>query len=101
MNRYWFLKLLNHLSIWYDFSKFPCLVVKTVFKFYSLLSPPLANFPFWKWRPASIYLQGGKPVYAESLCSKDKNNFWRIFLSMLGSPQIFIFFCATQFMQSA
>jgi len=67
MNRYWFLKLLEHLSICYDFLNFSYLIEKTAFKFYCLLSPPLVNFPFLNWYPAYIFLRGAKSVYAESL----------------------------------
>jgi len=93
MNRYWFLNFLKHLSICYDLLKFPCLVpvVKTGFKFYYLLSPPQANFPIWNWHPASIYLWGAKPVYAESLSERIKIIF-RAFSSQCWAPRRYLYF---------
>jgi len=67
MNRYWFLKLLEHPSICYDFLNFSYLIEKTAFKFYCLLNPPLVNFPFLNWYPAYIFLRGAQSVYAKSL----------------------------------
>jgi len=72
---YWFLNFLKHFSICNDFSKFPCLVVKTDFKFFYLSGPPQANFSFVDWHPASIYLR--------------VRTIFDAFSSMLGTLRIF------------
>jgi len=91
MNRYTFLKFLTHPSIFNDFLKFPCLVVKTGFKFYHQLSTPQANFYFFYWHPASIHLRGAKPVYAGYLTAMIRTTFGR-FSSQCWAPRRYLYF---------
>jgi len=88
MNRYWFKIFFKHLSILYDFLKFPCLVVKTGFELFYLLKHSAGQFFILGMAPR-IYLPVGclASLFGEPL-SNDKNNFWRIFFSVLGTPHI-------------
>jgi len=101
MNRYWFLKFSKHLSIWYDFSKFHCLVVKAGFNFTTCLAPCKTIFLSWIGTPhvftcvvSILFMRGA--YYTRGTVPGRK-----IFLSVIGTPHVLSCGGPTQFMRGA